>query len=135
VAKSGRLEVTSRNGLRGVSASERGQESEKFPLLVLGRPQGKPFRYGISDGREKISVFFQYHMNQPEPLIRLTLRRAPRFSTEPQHTQSYVALFHSARLTEPEPPNGLSKWKRIFNALAVAGKKTGTGTSPYTSFR
>jgi hypothetical protein len=67
VAKSGRLEVTSRNGLRGVSASERGQESEKFPLLVLGRPQGKPFRYGISDGREKISVFFQYHMNQPEP--------------------------------------------------------------------
>jgi uncharacterized protein (TIGR02391 family) len=36
-------------------------------------------------------------------------------------------LFHTARLTEPEPPNGLSKWKRIFNALAVAQNKTGTG--------
>jgi hypothetical protein len=36
-------------------------------------------------------------------------------------------LFHAARLTEPEPLNGLSKWKRIFNALAVAQNKTGTG--------
>jgi hypothetical protein len=36
-------------------------------------------------------------------------------------------LFDAARLTEPEPPNGLSKWKRIFNALASAQNKTGTG--------
>ena len=36
-------------------------------------------------------------------------------------------LFHATRLTEPEPSNGLSKWKRIFNTLAVAQNKTGTG--------
>jgi hypothetical protein len=36
-------------------------------------------------------------------------------------------LFHAARLTEPEPHDGLSKWKRIFNSVSSAQNKTGTG--------
>jgi uncharacterized protein (TIGR02391 family) len=36
-------------------------------------------------------------------------------------------LFQAAGLAEVEPVNGLSKWRRIFNALAAAQNKTGTG--------
>jgi hypothetical protein len=37
------------------------------------------------------------------------------------------SLFRDCHLSEPEPVEGMPKWSRIFNALAQAQNRTGTG--------
>jgi uncharacterized protein (TIGR02391 family) len=62
-----------------------------------------------------------------EPFTQPDLEALARALEDAATHKELSGLFQTAGLTEPQPTEGLSKWKRIFNALAVAQNKTRTG--------
>jgi uncharacterized protein (TIGR02391 family) len=66
-------------------------------------------------------------MNQAKPFESPDLQALAKVLEGTATHAELIGLFHAARLTEPQPPDGLAKWKRIFNALVSAQNETGTG--------
>lgn len=85
-----------------------------FKTVVLSR--------GILKPTSQASYFVKaYRFAQPD------LEAIAKMLAEAATHAELTGLFRAAHLTEPSESEGLAKWKRIYNPLAIAQNRTQTG--------